>query len=53
MKKLESELKKKMEAVKITAQEVEMASKLTSELSKQGMDLETVLSLLKEFVHAK
>ncbi len=52
-KKLEEELKKKMERAKVKAQEVEMLSKLKAELSKHGLDLETLLSLAKEFKHGK
>ncbi|MBU2008233.1 MAG: hypothetical protein KJ624_00055 [Chloroflexi bacterium] len=52
-KKLEKELKKKMEGAKVKAQEVEMLSKLKAELSKHGLDLETLLNLAKEFKHGK
>ena len=52
-KKLEEELSKKMEGAKVKAQEVETLSKLRVELSKHGLDLETLVSLAKEFKHGK
>jgi len=48
-KKLEEELSKNMEGAKVKAQEVETLSKLRVELSKHGLDLETLVSLAKEF----
>jgi len=52
-KKLEEELGNKMEGAKVTAQEVDTLSKLKVELSKLGLDLETFVSLAKEFTHGK
>jgi len=52
-KKMEEGLKKKMENHKVTAQEVDMVSKLKAELGKKGLDLGVLVSLAKEFKHAK
>ena len=51
--RLETNLRRKMERARVKAQELEMLSKLKAEPSKHGLDLETLLSLAKEFQHGQ
>jgi len=52
-KKLEDELKKKMESVKVTTQEVELLSTLKADLAKKGLGLGALVTLATEFKNGK
>ena len=52
-KTLQGQLRNKMEDAKVTAQGLETFTKLKAELNRQGMDVETLVNLAKEFRRGK